>query len=257
MQEKRKYSLGTVNKAMAVLDLFKSYKTLGITEISKYLSMNKSNAYRIVITLEDWGYLEKTAGQKYCLGIALAFLGTLVLERQEIIPITRPFLEELKNIHNETTHLAVLTSDRKVTFLLKEKAEHSIQMDSTIGLKMPLYLTANGKVLLAFSDEAFIESYIDEIKLIKKTANTVVLKTELRKSLLEIQKNGFGIDNEESELGLVCYAAPIRNMTGKVIASISMSGPAFRMTKNKDARVDAVKSTANQISKMLGYVIPG
>ena len=255
MPEKRKYSLGTVNKALTVLDLFRKHKSLGVTEISKYLSITKSNAFRIVITLEYWGYLEKTADQKYCLGIALAFLGNLVLERQEIIPISRPFLEELRNIHNETTHLAILTSDKEVTFLVKEKAEHSIQMDSTIGLKMPLYMTANGKVLLAFSDEAFIDNYIDNVSLIRKTENTIVSKTELRENLREIRECGFGIDNEESELGLVCYAAPIRNMTGKVIASISMSGLAFRMTDNKDARVKAVKSTARQISKILGFIV--
>ena len=84
IKEKSKYSLGTINKALAVLDLFKKNKTLGITEIANKLRIGKSNIFRIVVTLEHWGYLEKTQSQKYCLGTTLVCLGNLVLERQEL-----------------------------------------------------------------------------------------------------------------------------------------------------------------------------
>jgi DNA-binding IclR family transcriptional regulator len=254
MYNNSKYFLGTINKALSVLDLFKKHTTLGITDIARNLSIGKSNAFRLVITLEYWGYLEKTQEQKYRLGTTLAYLGNLVLERQEIIPIARPFLQKLKNTYDETTHLAILTPDIEVTFLVKEVAVHSIQMDSTIGLKMPAYATANGKVLLAFLEQSSIDDYLDNIHLIKKTEKTIVAKDELLQRLQQIRDNGYGIDDEESEIGLVCYAAPVRNMSGKVIASVSMSGPAFRMANNKEARVNAVKSIAEEISQNLGCV---
>jgi len=249
-----KYFLGTINKAMTVLNLFRNFQTLGITEIANKLSIGKSNVFRIVITLEHWGYLEKTQEQKYRLGTTLAYLGNLVLERQEIINIARPFLQKLRDINNETTHLAILTPDNEVTFLLKEVSGHSIQMASTIGLKMPLYITANGKVLLAFSQQTFIDAYINDTVLARKTENTIVSIEDLLENLRQIRKVGFAIDNEESEIGLVCYAAPVRNMSGKVVASISMSGPAFRMANNKEARVEAVKKAADEISGVLGYI---
>jgi len=254
---KSKYLLGTINKAMVVLNLFKNHKTLGITEIARKLSMDKSGIFRIVITLEHWGFLEKTGEQKYRLGTTLAYLGNLALERQEIISIARPFLQKLRDANNETTHLAILTPDNEVTFLLKEVSGHSIQMASTIGLKMPLYITANGKVLLAFSEQAFIEDYINDVVLVRMTENTIVSKEDLLENLRHIREAGFAVDSEESERGLICYAAPVRNMSGKVTASISMSGPAFRMTDNKEARVEAVKTIAEEISRVLGYIPEG
>jgi len=252
-KEKSRYFLSTIGKALSVFDLFRENEALGITEIAHKLSMGKSNVFRIVITLEHWGYLEKTQEQKYRLGTTLAYFGNLVLERQQIITIARPFLRKLKDANNETAHLAILTPDNEVIFLLKEVSGHSIQMASTIGLKMPLYVTANGKVLLAFSEQAFVDEYMNNTALVRKTKNTIVSKKKLLKNLEEIREAGFAIDNEESEIGLVCYAAPVRNMSGKVIASISMSGPAFRMADKKEVRVKAVKTIAHEISRSLGY----
>jgi DNA-binding IclR family transcriptional regulator len=247
-----KYFLGTLNKALALLELYKEHEELGITEIGQLLSLGKSNVFRIVITLEHWGYLEKTSGPKYKLGTNIAYLGTLVLERQEIIVIARPFLKELRNICNETIHLAVLTPDLYATFLVKELAKSSIQTASTVGMKMPAYATANGKVLLAFSNEAIIKKYLDTFELSKKTANTITSKVLFQKALQEIRQEGYAIDNEESEKGLTCYAAPVRNLQGEVIASISISGPTFRMAENKDALIHAIIKTAREVSKAMG-----
>jgi DNA-binding IclR family transcriptional regulator len=254
-KENTKYHLGTVSKALQVLDLFKKEKVLGITEIGRKLSIAKSNIFRIVITLEHWGYLEKTEDQKYKLGTAFAFFGNLVLERQEIISIARPFLQKLRDSHNETVHLSIQTPDNEVCFMLKENAVHSIQMASTVGLKMPLYITASGKVLLAFSQPAIIEAYISSCNFERKTNNTIVTKDKLKEKLDQIRKNGYGIDDEESEVGLICFAAPVKNIAGITIAAISMSGPAFRMRDNKKARVEAVKAAAGEISGALGYAL--
>ena len=250
----KKYFLGTINKTLAVLDLFRKDDVLGITEIAKKLSIGKSNVFRIVITLEHWGYLEKNANGKYRLGVALAYLGNLVLERQEIVNTARPFLQKLRDAHNETAHLVVLTPAHEAIFFLKEDSGHRIQMNSRIGHKLPLYVTASGKLLLAFSEQEFINEYLNNIELIRQTKNTIVSKTDLLENLQGIRKAGFSIDNEESEDGLVCYAAPVRNINGKVVASISMSGPAYRMENNKEARVEAVKKIANEISQALGYM---
>jgi DNA-binding IclR family transcriptional regulator len=252
MSDNTKYFLGTLNKALSLLDLYKEHEELGITEIGQLLSLGKSNVFRIVITLEHWGYLEKTGGLKYRLGTTIAYLGSLVLERQELIAIARPFLKELRNTCHETTHLAVLAPDLYATFLVKELARSSIQMASTVGMKMPAYATANGKVLLAFSDAALIIKYLDTFELTKKTANTITSGTSLQKVLQEIRHNGYAIDNEESEKGLTCYAAPVRNIQGKVIASISISGPTFRMAENKEFLIRHIIKTAREISRTLG-----
>lgn len=253
MAENEKYLLGTLNKALSLIELFSSNEELGISEMGRALSLNKSNVFRLVITLEHWGFLERTATSRYRLGTRFAYFGTLVLDRQDLIPIARPHLQKLRNLHKETTHMAVLTAEDEVVFLVKENAISSIQMISTIGARMPAYATANGKVLLAFSAPDRLDHYLASHKLVQFTKKTIGSREELAARLNEVRANSYSVDDEESERGLTCFAAPIRNMEGQVIASISISGPTFRMTERREMLIRSIIETAHDISAELGF----
>ncbi len=253
MSENEKYFLGTLNKALALLELFANKEELGISEMGRALSLGKSNIFRIVITLEHWGLLEKTAESRYRLGSRFAYFGTLVLERQNIIPVVRPHLQKLCSLHNETTHMAILTPEDEVVFMVKENATSSIQMISTIGARMSAYATANGKVLLAFSTPERVEHYVETHELVKFTEKTIGTRQDFLTQLERIRAQGYGMDDEESEIGLTCFAAPVRNMDGQIVASVSISGPSFRMVKNKDVLIESITRTAGDISNDLAY----
>jgi len=253
MADNEKYFLGTLNKALALLELFSDKEELGISEMGRALSLGKSNVFRIVITLEHWGFLEKTTDSRYRLGSRFAYFGTLVLDRQDIIPIVRPHLQKLRSLYNETTHMAILTPEDEVVFMVKENATSSIQMISTIGARMPAYATANGKVLLAFSGPERVEHYLENHILVKFTEKTIGTRKAFLERLATIRTVGYGVDDEESEIGLTCFAAPVRSMEGQIVASISVSGPTFRMVKNRDVLIQSIISTAGDISSELGY----
>ena len=87
----------------------------------------------------------------------------------------------------------------------------------------------------------------------KLTSATITSQEQLLQSLQTIRANGYGSDMEESEVGLVCYAAPIRNFSGAVIAAISISGPSARMHQNREKLLKALISAAKEASTMLGY----
>ena len=251
MAGNEKYFLGTLTKTLSLLELFREHDNLGLTEISHYLSLSKSNVYRIVITLEHWGYLEKTKDLKYKLGTKLLLLGSLVLDRQEIIPIARPFIKELVKKVKETAYLAILTNNRVVTYLTKVNTEYSIRVGTRIGRTLPAYTTADGKIILAYSDPEIIEDFLQHTELKEKTDFTITSKIELREKLEEIRQRGFAIDNEETEIGLIAVAAPIYNILGKVFASVSIAGPAYRINENLDSIRDTVIKTAEEISHAL------
>jgi DNA-binding IclR family transcriptional regulator len=87
------------------------------------------------------------------------------------------------------------------------------------------------------------------------TANTITDPARLQEDLASIRAKGYAIDDEESEMGLRCVAAPIRDHTGLVSAAISVSAPVQRMTKkNLQTAVPTVVAAAEAISRRLGYL---
>jgi len=70
-----------------------------------------------------------------------------------------------------------------------------------------------------------------------------------------VKREGYAIDDEENELGIRCVAAPIYNEVGSVVAAISISGPAFRLTKKliHETLKKEVMETALKISQKMGF----
>ena len=123
-------------------------------------------------------------------------------------------------------------------------------MSSMIGSNKIAHSTSLGKSLLAFSDEATIDYYLNNAEYKLNTDKSIKNKEELRSNLIKIQADGYAVDDEEAEIGLVCFAAPIL-VRGKAIAAISVSGPSSRMNPRKDELTDMVKKIADEIGSSI------
>jgi len=252
---KDKYLLSSVYNALEILDLLSEHKELGLTEISNKLQLGKASVFRMLYTLEKKKYVYKTTDAKYRLDIKFAHYGQKVLKRDNNINVIRPYLKELRDKNNETVHMSILDiSDYNIIIMDKEQSNSTIQMASRIGEKLPSYCTAMGKVLLASNLDEELENKIFSLKLEKRTDNTITDPNELIKMLKKVKEQGYAEDLEESEEGLVCYAVPIKNISGKTIAAISFSGPSARMRQKKDQLIKSIKETAEEISKSMGYI---
>lgn len=252
---KDKYLLSSVYNTLEILDLLSEYKELGVTEISKKLNLGKSSVFRMLYTLEKKKYVYKTSDAKYRLGIKFVYYGQKLLEEMNSLDVIRPYLKELRDEHNETVHLSILDkSDYNIIILDKIENKSTIQMSSRIGKKLPGYCTAMGKALLASLPDEELEEIVFSLELEKKTENTITDPNKLLETLKKIREQGYSEDSEESEEGLVCYAVPIRNIHGDIVAAISFSGPSSRMEKKKEELINSLKITAEEVSKSLGYV---
>lgn len=245
--------LQSVDNALHILESFsEDGPELGVSEIGKRLGLGKSTVHRLLMTLERRGFVEQNpATSKYRLGIKIVHLGAGVLRQMNIIKECRPYIEELSRITGESSHLAFY-SGGEITFVDKVTGSNPAKMGSTIGLKLPSYCTATGKVLLAHLPEAEKEDHLARFNLQRFTPNTIDNIEDLRLELLQIRSRGYAEDQQESEEGLVCFAAPVRNITGEVVAAISVSGAASRMNDGKEEFIALVKDTADMISKACG-----
>jgi len=248
-----KYLMSSVYNALDVLDLLSQHNELGVAEISKYLNMSKASVFKMLFTLEYKRYVYKTDDAKYKLGIKFAQYGAIVMDRQNLFTLIRPFLQKLRDKHNETTHLGILDEDLNVIFMVKEPSNASIQMSSMVGSKLPFYVTSIGKVLIASNLDDDMINKIKSYKFERFTSNTLTDYNELINLLKKVKDQGYAEDLEEAEDGLVCYAAPIKDIKGDTIAAISISGPYVRMNANKEILISSIIETANEASCAMGY----
>jgi DNA-binding IclR family transcriptional regulator len=123
-----------------------------------------------------------------------------------------------------------------------------------IGREMPFHCTASSKAILANQPIEDIKRIISKEPLLRYTPNTITEPKKLLEHLLEIKNKGFAICDEELEEGIKAIAAPIKNIKGKTIASITITGLAKRMSSNNIERlIEVVTNLAKEVSKRLGY----
>ncbi len=245
----------SVRRAIKILEAFESDRGMSVTEISKILNLPKSSVHEILFTLVTEGILEKDFDSStYHLGIKLFELGNRARSNLEIRKVATPYLKELNARFDETVHLTVL-DNQEVLYIECFESTKRLRTYSVIGVRAPLHCTAVGKAILAFLSRDDIDEIIKVKGLERFTENTItdrdVLLQELEKTVL----NGYAVDNMEHEDGVRCVGAPIRNYSGSVFASISVSGPSQRVTlENIPEIAEVVIATASDISRKLGYI---
>ena len=243
-----KYILQSVANTLDVLDLLGKHGELTVPELSAITGWSRSSLFRMLATLEAKKYVRKTADAKYSLDVKLISLGNAVTGRLEVIQFGHPFLVELTAATGETSHMGVLDRNIYVRFVDKVIGTSSIHMDSIIGLRRKAHLVGCGKVLLAYQPPAEVEAYIHSVNFEPMTDYSITSGNELRRELAAIREQGYGFDREESEYGLFCIAAPVRDANDTVIAAISISGPTERMRRNLERNIEQVRQAAEKIS---------
>jgi DNA-binding IclR family transcriptional regulator len=246
--------LSSVSTAVRLLKAFSEQQIeIGISDLAKRLGVAKSTVHRLAVTLVAEGMLEQNPDTgKYRLGIALFRLGSLVRRRMTVSNEARPLLRELREKVNETVHLAVLDGS-EIMYVYNLESTQAIRMRSDVGVRKPAYCTAEGQAILAFQGADVVERVIRD-GLEARTPQTITDGDKLKKVLEAIRQRGCAIEDEESEPGMRCIAAPIRNDGGEVVAAIGLAGPVSRLSKKAVAGfIPHVVETAAAISDRLGY----
>lgn len=252
---KSPYQVQVLDRALAILDMLSTEgPDLSLGEISEKLELHKSTAHRLIMVLERHKLIERNSfNGRYRLGLKLFELGTKAVSQLDLRERARPFLDRLVLETSETVHLGIL-DDSEVVYLDKVEPARSVRMSSSVGRRNPAYCTAMGKAMMAYLPEAQVEVIVRKHALRAVTANTITSFLELKKELSAIRERGYAIDNEEIEEGVRCVGCVVRNFSGEPVAAISVSGPAFRVTKEKVKGLSApVIAAAHALSVELGF----
>jgi DNA-binding IclR family transcriptional regulator len=253
-RESKSAPVGVVGKVLRILEALDASPTgLQLREIAQQTNVNKSTAYRFVAHLANEGYLFRDDTGAYIVGPKLARLGAGIAYHATLRKISRPVLTLLSKETAETVNLGVLDG-HDVLYLEVMESPHSFRMASQPGMHRPLNCTALGKVLLAFLPADHREEILPMLTFERATPRTIPNLARFRSELVRVAEQGYAMDDQETDLGARCVAAPVLDESGKVAAAISVSGPITRMSRDRiQAFALATRRAARIISVRLGH----
>jgi DNA-binding IclR family transcriptional regulator len=230
-------------------------KVYRASEIARNLAVNRSRVFRILKTLDSRGYVEYDPHtQGYRLGVKFLHIGENVRERLDLRREAEPILVELARRTGDSAHLLILQGQRAVT-IDRRQGENRLQVASPIGQSLPLHVGASPKILLAYLPEEERERIIRTLKLEPVTENTITDANELRACLEKIRQQGYSVDEEDFERGVFAIGAPVRDVTGRVIAGVTITTPGSRYSsKRRKELIDLVMDAGRRLSEKLGYL---
>ncbi|MDH6574934.1 IclR family transcriptional regulator [Kitasatospora sp. MAP5-34] len=216
-------SSSTVARAMRLLaELGEGERTL--EQLAAVLDVHKTTVLRLLRPMEDERIVQRDAAHRYRLGPQLFALAGLALEQRGIRSVAAPHLRELNAATGQTVHLAAYEGG-EVVYIDKYDSRHPVRMYSRIGLRAGLHCAAVSKVLLADLPVTVRQQLADKIEFTPFTVNTLTTPEALLAELDTVAAQGWAQDHAEHESFINCVAAPVRDVTGRVVAAVSLSVP--------------------------------
>jgi IclR family acetate operon transcriptional repressor len=250
-----KGGIQALDRAFLILDIIADAGgEAKLTEIAATAGLNVSTCHHLISTLHNWGYVARGAGSRsYTLGSRILHLSAACLRQVDLPRRAQAVIDRLNDQTREAVQLAIMR-DTDLVNVLRREARHVVRVDAGMsGKSDAAHATATGKAILAWLPPSELDRIIADKGLSSFTPNTIVDIEKLREELRLTRRNGFAIDREEFQSGVICIGAAIRDHAGGVVGSISVSSPVFRATPEylDQIRVHLLTAT-DELSMELG-----
>ncbi|MEC0237829.1 IclR family transcriptional regulator [Paenibacillus kribbensis] len=255
MTEKSPRLIQSIKRAVDIINCFDSIHVhLSLSEISEKLNLNISTVYGIINTLCAYSYIDKNPSNgKYKLGLEFLQKANLVSESLDLKEIGHPYLTQLTKTYHETSHLYVYQNQQIFCVDKVESPDSYFIISSRAGSKLPMHASASGKVFLANMMESEFKDVLQKYKFTKLTDHTITDKKVLLQNLQLIREQGFGVEDQEIEIGAYSIAVPVKDAKSEIVGTISMIGSLTRMKENEDRILTDLMEAAKSISAQFGY----
>jgi DNA-binding IclR family transcriptional regulator len=219
----------SVIKAFKLLDIVKLIpEGLSLIDAAERAGMTVPTTHRFLRTLLSLGALDQTAEGRYIAGRTLRDQSQIPQVGNSPAAVLEHHVIQLAATLRETAHVAVLDGN-VIRYIAKAETQRSLRIVTQLGTTLEAYCTGVGKMIIAYKSDNYVASYLQSGDFVALTDRTITDPATFLRELQKVRDVGYAVDNEEFEAGLRCVAAPIW-VDGKVVAALSCSAPASRLT---------------------------
>jgi DNA-binding IclR family transcriptional regulator len=248
--------VGSVLRALGLLDLFERGRPeMSLAELVRRSGYSKSTTYRLLVTLEHAGWLERGPNSTFRLTIKPFQVGSILVDSLELRREAGPIMTRLAAELDETVYLIVADGTRAVCLERVDSGQGVRIADLYVGGSQPLHLGAAPRALLAFDEDTLLPPLLAE-GLIRRTEHTLVDPEDLKADLAETRRLGYSISDQDVTYGIGAIGAPILGVEGRALAGLSVGGLRQRVIPPRPAHVAHLLQACQEISTRLGYWRP-
>jgi len=223
----RDRTLRTTKTTLRVIEALRSLDGARVTELAEELDLAPSTVHGHLATLEGCEYVTKE-GDVYALGLTFLGLGEYVRTRKRAYEIAK---SSARRLAEESDCRAVFMTEEhgRGVYVHTFSGKYAVWTFSTVGMTVPLHVTAAGKAILSQLPEQTVEDVIERRGLEPETEHSITDRDELFEELEAIRERGFSFNREEQLVGVKAVGAPVMGAHERVIGSFSAASPANRM----------------------------
>lgn len=252
----RSYRVEALAKGLRLLSLFNSERpALRVKDLVELTGIPMPTVFRLVATLEEEGYLERTSDSMVRPGTSVLALGFAAVQGLDLVQTARTTMRELASSTGETINLGVLYSDQVLFVARIPKRESLLAAGIRVGSTVPAVFSSIGKVILSDMTEAELHRCISESSFSGRWGPSAVRTMgELLPQLEAARRDGYVIQQETAIPGLSSIAAPIRQGGGSVIAAINVAVSTSEYSRKKlvSTLLGPLLEAAREITLRLG-----
>jgi len=223
-----------------------------ISQLSVKTGLSRAAVRRCLYTLTKLGFAGAEDGTRYSLRPRMLTLSHSYTTSNTLSGAAQPILERMSAALHESFSVATLDGE-DIVYIARTSVSRIMAVDLHIGSRLPAYCTSMGRVLLAWLPTEQLEQYLSRVNLVPYTTRTINSIDKLRLILRNIRRNGYALCDQEYEVGLRSLAVPVYAPSGRVVATINLSGNAQRMTAfDMQTRfLPHLRNAANELSVFL------
>jgi IclR family pca regulon transcriptional regulator len=238
-------------RGLAVLGAFdEAHSEMALTEVANRIGVSPATARRSLHTLEALGYL-RFVNKRYVLAAHVLTLGAAYIRAAHIDEALMPELRRLVDLFGDASSVSVLDGSN-ILYIAHCSEQRAARRTAGIGVTYPAYATSMGRVLISRLRDDELEIYLDDLRPIKFTENTVTDIGRLRRIFVQTRRLGYSAVVDELDYGITALAVPITDQTGRVVAAVNTSGYSGKLPIDQlvDGRLNDLRIAATRIGQI-------
>lgn len=251
----------SVDRALRIIEFLAENPTgAGITEISKSLGLSKGTVHRLISTLKERDFAYQSSNTElYRLSYKILYLYNCISNNIDMFKVSRPIIRKFADKVDATVHLATLDEKRSnIVYIDRIEPMNSQKlfvMSSRVGKKAPCYCTAAGKMLLSQYSDDEIRDLMKGEEYKTYTDKTIKNIDEFLEEIHKVRKQGYALDENEYDHGIICISIPIYNSNGKIDFAMSVTG-LILYTKAEELinLKDQLDEVSRKVSNAINYI---